>query len=694
LDAQGEFISEMTLSGKGRIMALAIDGPRNCIWITRDHTIERYSDTGDLIFRIAVPLDGSSALLAADIQGGAWLASQHQLAHINATGAADFVFTPFVKGRIDGLVADPLTGDVWVAGKGELKQYGLDSRLLREVALTSHKPVKSLAFYADTFPPTVRITAPKADSYTNDNTPAIGLKYSDIGAGVDTGAIKILANDQTLDLDCNSQAGDATCTPDAAIPDGAIVLKATVKDYAGNVSNTGKLDFTVDTVPPRINTATPEYTNQPDFVLTGTLSERSALTINGHAVSVAGDLSFSYAPGFKEGANDLHLVAVDLAGNRTLLDRTVVVDTVPPAVPVGMLVSAGPDEDGKVTLRGQSGSVEADVTVLVVNLRMGETASATADANGAFVAQAAGRRGDVYKITLSDRAGNDSDAIYMTAGDPTLDLHINSPTDGAKVADPNVTVTGTLSGPDNTGVTVNGVTADVVNGRFVAAGVPLDKGPNAIAVTAETGGGLTVTRGISVNSDGIVPALSLQADPAAAVAPANIDFDYAYRDPESVAQISYDFNGDGRADYTAAPTDQPVEHAYEVPGVYSVGLTVTNKDGSQHHAEQTVVIEDATVIDAAVRRTWTGLNWALKIGDKGAAMHYLDYTAQNKYGPVFDALLPYMPNIIGSYSPLAQASVASDFSEYAIRRTSNGQDRLFFIDFIKDGDGVWRLDSM
>jgi hypothetical protein len=61
---------------------------------------------------------------------------------------------------------------------------------------------------------------------------------------------------------------------------------------------------------------------------------------------------------------------------------------------------------------------------------------------------------------------------------------------------------------------------------------------------------------------------------------------------------------------------------------------------------------------------------------------------------VFDALLPQMPEIIASYSSLQQVSISSDIGEYAVNRTINGENWIFLIYFLKDADGVWRLDAM
>ena len=56
-----------------------------------------------------------------------------------------------------------------------------------------------------------------------------------------------------------------------------------------------------------------------------------------------------------------------------------------------------------------------------------------------------------------------------------------------------------------------------------------------------------------------------------------------------------------------------------------------------------------------------------------------------------------MPNytaIAGSFSPLKRLAISADIGEYAINRTIDGVNRIFFIYFLLEADGVWRIDSM
>jgi hypothetical protein len=91
---------------------------------------------------------------------------------------------------------------------------------------------------------------------------------------------------------------------------------------------------------------------------------------------------------------------------------------------------------------------------------------------------------------------------------------------------------------------------------------------------------------------------------------------------------------------------------------------------------------------------WNGMTDALKSGDKIRALSFLSDDARLKYDPVFDALMPDMPQIAASFSSLKNVSIGDEFAEYAVNRIIDGVNRIFMINFVKDSDGVWRIDQM
>lgn len=103
---------------------------------------------------------------------------------------------------------------------------------------------------------------------------------------------------------------------------------------------------------------------------------------------------------------------------------------------------------------------------------------------------------------------------------------------------------------------------------------------------------------------------------------------------------------------------------------------------------------DPSATDQMLEMTWAQFAGSLRGADKGAAMQALSPTAQAKYGPVFDALLPDLPAIVPTWSAPTAGKLADAFAEFGINRTIGGVKRIFLIYFMLDEDGVWRLEAM
>ena len=133
----------------------------------------------------------------------------------------------------------------------------------------------------------------------------------------------------------------------------------------------------------------------------------------------------------------------------------------------------------------------------------------------------------------------------MTAMDapPAISLVISDPTAGATILADRVTVRGTIAGPANVGVSVNGVTAVVSGDVFAAADVPLTTGQNIATATAAVPAGDVVATSIVVSSDGGPPTVELQASPTTGLAPLTVNFSYSLRTTERVQNLTVDFDG-------------------------------------------------------------------------------------------------------------------------------------------------------
>lgn len=271
-------------------------------------------------------------------------------------------------------------------------------------------------------------------------------------------------------------------------------------------------------------------------------------------------------------------------------------------------------------------------------------------------------------------------------------VDITSPVSGSVIRQDTVSLVGTFQGPPNTGVSANGVIGFVDGDKVYINNVPLKPGINTIVVTATTPDGVTFTRTITVTSN-YPPPLRVSAHPESGIAPFTTQFFLSMTNDEVILGLTVDFLGDGKI-YTSIKSLNSIFYTYANPGIYPARFTVSTVAGNNYEVTHTIGVRSLSAMDGLFATIWTGMNNALARGDVTAALGYLNEAAKRKYLPVFSALLPQMPQIIASYSPLRRVSIGETIGEYAVNRSYNGQNRLYLVYFLKDQDGVWRLDAM
>jgi len=206
-----------------------------------------------------------------------------------------------------------------------------------------------------------------------------------------------------------SATAPATVTAAAT---GSTTFYAWAKDAAGNVSLAKSATVTVasaaDTTKPALTIsalANGAYTNKMTLNLTGSATDAGGLksvTVNGGAIAVNTDGSFSTALALVVGPNTITVIATDNAGNQQVDTRTVTYD---PAAPVLTVSSPADNSSSSQTLVTVTGSVNESSTVAVsVNNGSLQYATVSGTSFTAAVYLVAGT--NTIDITATDLAGN------------------------------------------------------------------------------------------------------------------------------------------------------------------------------------------------------------------------------------------------------------------------------------------------
>lgn len=637
LDKTDGTLFSVSLDRKGKPVALTYDAYLHQVWIASEHGLSRYDEEGALVSNTQISNEvHPDDFLVADGRGGLWGASKRTLVHFDQSGLLEFTLQPFVT-HSDEDDIDKITG--LVADPRSHTVWVANHRYLKqyEVNGTLLKIIDSRAWMGDS----------KESNKDDDHA------HSDIYR---------------------------------------------VAYYAG--ADAPKISITE----PR-NLSYIKYV-QPvisiTYVETGSGIDPATIAVksNGIPVQITCQTSADGAQcipieALPDGSYTFSATIADYMGQVSEPAMvTFVIDTVPPPLPIGSLLGFEFGSGDALILAGQAGSVVSDVmNATISNIRTGETMTGTVNADGSFSILVPGANSDAFAIVLTDLAGNASASLYMHGSDVPLQLSIISPAAESAVAGNIVNVTGTFHGALNSGITVNEIPAVLINHEWVVNNIPLKAGVNALTAIATTAGGLAVTQTLEVTSVGTTPLILNAAPASSGIAPFPITFQYQFLGDGTPKGIRIDYTGNGNYVSVSDPT-ATLSYTYPTPGVYPVTLILTDSSNAEYQAHLLVVVQEPSQMDALFQSIWGDLTTALASSNKAAAMHVLDGTAQRNYGSAFDTLIPHMQDTVNTFSPLLRASISGSIGEYAIVRPWDGHQSLFFIYFLKDQDGIWRLDAM
>jgi hypothetical protein len=277
------------------------------------------------------------------------------------------------------------------------------------------------------------------------------------------------------------------------------------------------------------------------------------------------------------------------------------------------------------------------------------------------------------------------------------EINITEPIDGADNESEFLIVKGTVNGPASIGVTVNGIVAErggePYGSEFVAR-IPLEEGENVIEVLATTLGRQQVSQSLTVNRIGSSPIKSFLYE-SNGLLPLESRLSLINEGESPITQIDIDYEGDGAIDETLVEDfERDLLYIYETEGIYYPTAIVTVADGIQYTLTQVVSVVSEARILSQLEDHWSGMNDALINGNLGLALEYIGASRSERYSRQFTYLLPRMPEIIASYSPLYAESLSPDHAFVHVVRTINGENRVFTIGFNQDTFGVWRIISM
>lgn len=215
----------------------------------------------------------------------------------------------------------------------------------------------------ETVKPVITILSPTSGAYVTNNKQPITWTITDEagGSGVDPSTIGLkidgsAVSSASIVKTAISNGYSCSYTPPSALSDGQHTAQATGSDYDGNAADAKSTTYTVDTVPPVLNVTAPTeglIVSSATLTVRGSTNDSTSspvtLTVNGNAVTVGSDGSFSTTVTLTEGSNTISIVATDAAGKSTTVTRHVTLDTTAPRI-TAATISPNPADTGETVI--------------------------------------------------------------------------------------------------------------------------------------------------------------------------------------------------------------------------------------------------------------------------------------------------------------------------------------------------------
>ena len=155
------------------------------------------------------------------------------------------------------------------------------------------------------------------------------------------------------------------------------------------------------------------------------------------------------------------------------------------------------------------------------------------------------------------------------------------------------------------------------------------------------------------------------------------------------AQLELDFEGDGVID-RSTETLENVSYTYAKPGLFFPTVTARSPEGATRTMSAIVAVF-APPTDLVGK--WNAMKAALRRGDVDAALQFVRLDSRQRYREMFTHLTVDPAHIDEVLSDLKPVKIDRMGAEFEMLRIEDGKTYSYFVLFVRDYDGVWRLKS-
>lgn len=295
-------------------------------------------------------------------------------------------------------------------------------------------------------------------------------------------------------------------------------------------------------------------------------------------------------------------------------------------------------------------------------------------------------------VTLNGKEGNFVAVKILCDGcTPPTEVHIVFPKDGSTINTPYTLVKGTINTDSHeVGILVNGVIAEVLGDTFAANDVPLGIGKNTLIAVVHDASGTTATDTVTVSTNEYLNAVDFSPDTTSGIALLRINFSIHADIKNNITRYEIDFEGDGVIDHTIADLEN-ISYTYTQEGIYYPTIVVTDDQDNRYTDTIAIHVLSREEMDAFFKEKWGGMRNALISQDVEGTLQFFAEDSQEMYREQFTALSSILSTIGKELGYLRLVTIEDNRAEYEIIVTRDGVTYSYFLLFIRDQDGLWKI---
>jgi hypothetical protein len=130
-----------------------------------------------------------------------------------------------------------------------------------------------------------------------------------------------------------------------------------------------------------------------------------------------------------------------------------------------------------------------------------------------------------------------------------------------------------------------------------------------------------------------------------------------------------------------------------VEGIYFFTAQASDSQSNTYTDTLAIAVLNLAELDALLKEKWEGMKTALSVGDLDTAITYFTQKAGDRYRPAFETLGADLPQIIATFPSIDLVEMRGESATYIISRLQNNEERLYFITFSQDSQGLWKIQS-